>query len=101
MVWIVNLGTGLVEFRMWYVARRLEAVGDLNRLEEAATMLSAIPKASLKIEDARKKDWRTSLFLPLADVAPGYESNFIAAIHAVIDPSSGPEGEGLILGSVS
>ena len=91
MVWRINVGTGLLELRIWYVAKRLEPLGDLARLETAAQALTKIPKAAAKIADARKKEWKTSLYLPLTDILPSYGDDVIAAIHAVIDPFPAPE----------
>jgi len=80
----------LIEFRVWCVAGRIETFGQLHRLEDAAAKLSGIPKAAQKTEDVRKKNWRTSLFFPLADIAPGHENDFISAVHAVIDETPEP-----------
>lgn len=84
-VWIMNLSKASLELRLLWVAKSLkQGAQDYTRLEKAAELLKGI--AGTKLEEASKKEWNVSLFLPLSDVVPNHVHEVMSAIGAIIDP---------------
>jgi hypothetical protein len=84
-VWIMNLSKASLELRLLWIAKSLKEGGqDFSRLEKAAELLSRI--AGTKLEGAANKEWKASVFLPLADIIPDHIQDVVSAIGAIIDP---------------
>lgn len=84
-VWIMNLSKASLELRLLWIAKSLkEGEQDFSRLEKAAELLSRI--AGTKLEGAANKEWKASIFLPLADIIPDHIQDVMSAIGAIIDP---------------
>lgn len=84
-VWIMNLSKASLELRLLWIAKSLQDGGyDFSRLEKAATSLTGI--ADTKLKEAAKKDWKTSVFLALSDIAPAHTKDVMSAIGEIIDP---------------
>jgi hypothetical protein len=83
-VWIMNLSKASLELRLLWIARSLKENGyNYSRLEKAADLLKGV--AGAKLEEAAKKEWKGSIFLPLSEIVPGHVQEVMSAIGAIID----------------
>jgi hypothetical protein len=85
-VWIMNLSRRGLELRLLWIAKSLKASGaDYSRIEKAASLLAEI--AGSKLDEAKKKEWKGSVILPLDDIVPGHAKDVMLAIGSIIDPA--------------
>jgi len=82
----MNLSKASLELRLMWIAKSLKGSGhDFSRLEETAELLSGMTGAKFE-EEAVKKEWKTTIFLPFDDVVPDHVQDVMSAIDAIIDP---------------